>query len=373
MWVSTISHEDIEPYYLAVTASADRLRPFSVVDPLALEYQLPLQSRNHRTFLIHARQPLTGYNIVGKVNVTNVIRGRGQSATIGYDAFDPYAGTGLFVEGLRLVVDLAFTPDPRGLGLRRLEANVQPTNTRSAGVVASLGFVKEGFSRKYIFLPDEAGEERWRDHDRYAVRADQWPAPAYPGAAQPRIVCIVNGLPGSGKTTLARALSTQLGLPLLSKDVLKEAVADLMGPAVYNTGPGSALGAGASAALWRLLADSPVGGIVESWFGPDTRGYVRDGLAAAGVPAEVVTEVWCDVPLAVARQRYEARALRGERHVVHGPQVGQQDMWALLAAEQEPLALGPVLRVDTTSPMGAREAAALGLQVRANAWRASVP
>jgi len=40
-------------------------------------------------------------------------------------------------------------------------------------------------------------------------------------AASRRLVVLVNGLPAAGKTTLARALSRRLALPLLSKDVIK--------------------------------------------------------------------------------------------------------------------------------------------------------
>jgi adenylate kinase family enzyme len=45
------------------------------------------------------------------------------------------------------------------------------------------------------------------------------------------IVCVP---PAAGKTTLAKMLSTQLGLPILSKDALKEAPMDRIGgsPAV---------------------------------------------------------------------------------------------------------------------------------------------
>ena len=35
---------------------------------------------------------------------------------------------------------------------------------------------------------------------------------------------VVSGPPGSGKSTLAGPLATQLGLPLLGKDIIKEAL-----------------------------------------------------------------------------------------------------------------------------------------------------
>ncbi|MFI7705853.1 AAA family ATPase [Nonomuraea sp. NPDC049480] len=43
------------------------------------------------------------------------------------------------------------------------------------------------------------------------------------------LVVLVNGLPGSGKTTLAKALADTLGLPLFSKDRVKETLADMLG------------------------------------------------------------------------------------------------------------------------------------------------
>ncbi|MBF8186037.1 AAA family ATPase [Nonomuraea sp. K274] len=42
------------------------------------------------------------------------------------------------------------------------------------------------------------------------------------------LVVLVNGLPGAGKTTVARGLGRALGLPVFSKDDLKETLADML-------------------------------------------------------------------------------------------------------------------------------------------------
>jgi glucokinase len=162
-------------------------------------------------------------------------------------------------------------------------------------------------------------------------------------------VILVNGLPGAGKTTVARDLSQRLVLPLFSKDVIKEATADVLGidpsddrsQRLWN----NALGAAASETIWALLADAPGGAILESCWLANVRHLAKEGLRKAG--AENPLEIWCEVPFDVARRRFEERH---PRHPIHGELPVDAD-WELCRQFMEPLGLGPTLHVDTTGPV----------------------
>lgn len=107
-----------------------------------------------------------GDDLVGTVNLSEIIRGPLQQAFMGFYAFAPLAGRGLMTEAVRLGLRRAFDD----LGLHRVEANVQPHNTRSLALVERAGFHHEGFSPRYLFI---AGQ--WRDHERWAAVSDDRP------------------------------------------------------------------------------------------------------------------------------------------------------------------------------------------------------
>ncbi len=248
--IAVATAQDVPGYRLAVQASADRLRAWNPVNPGDLVYHLRLQSATHRTFLIKALQPQGRHDIVGKVNVTNVVHGRALAGALGYDSYDPYSGRGLFAEGLRLVVDVALTPQPRGMGLHRVEASVQPGNTRSAGLLRRLGFLPRGSWPDYLWLSDGHGRDAWRDHITYGVTREQWPGSAYPPRALARpvvVLCAVPEEPHSGPRrwsaatiAMARALATELGVPVVrdetdESDGLVGRLADAVSGAVVVT------------------------------------------------------------------------------------------------------------------------------------------
>ncbi|MCZ6617057.1 MAG: GNAT family protein [Gammaproteobacteria bacterium] len=120
-------------------------------------YVARAQSDDHESLLIC----LNGTQaIVGVVNINNIVRGSFLSASLGYYIGAPYAGMGYMHEGLEIVKQTAFEES----GLHRLEANIQPANTRSIRLVKQCGFHKEGVSKDFLFI---AGA--WRDHERWVI------------------------------------------------------------------------------------------------------------------------------------------------------------------------------------------------------------
>jgi ribosomal-protein-alanine N-acetyltransferase len=311
VWVATVRAQDVAGYRLAVEQSRQRLSRWNPVDPEDLDRALAAQSRDRRTFLVHSLDPEGDHDIVGKINVTDVVRGRFQSAAMGYDAYDPYSGRGLFAEGLRLVVSLAFAPESAGgMGLHRVAAAVQPGNQASAGLLRSLGFQREGFSPRMLWLPGEDGSPGWRDHVTYAVRAENWPAEPYATARGPRAVVLVNAAPSPWRSDLARHLAVELRVALFSEDVIS---------------------GGPAGSLWALLGGSPVGGVVAGSWQPEDVQLVVDGLQRLGFDPATVPEVWCST--------------------------GQD------GSSTGPLGLGPTLPLDIGQGLGPGDIVRIALQV----------
>ncbi|AGZ45966.1 AAA family ATPase [Actinoplanes friuliensis] len=169
-----------------------------------------------------------------------------------------------------------------------------------------------------------------------------------------RDVVMVNGLPGSGKSSLAPRLAAALGAACLEKDRIKEALAE----AVVTEVPD--LGAVAMETVWSLAAAVSGMAVVDSWwFRPRDLDHARTGITRTGATATV--EVWCDVPPELARARFIARKRPG----VHADTERLATQWAGWATQAEPLALGPVLRIDTSRPV---DIPALSTAVKAALW-----
>lgn len=124
---------------------------------------------------------------------------------------------------------------------------------------------------------------------------------------------IVGGAPATGKTTLARTLGTSLGVPVITKDDVKEALAT-----PFPTGDrdwSRQLGAAAYGALFavaELVLSAGHGLVLESNF----RAGVSDASLIALARLAPTVVIVCRIPDALRRQRFEERAAAG-RHRVH--------------------------------------------------------
>ena len=105
--------------------------------------------------------------LAGVINISQIVFGNFRSAYLGYYAFEPHNGRGYMKRGLGAVLTEAFSRHK----LHRLEANIQPGNIASRGLVQKLGFRLEGMSPRYLKIGG-----RWRDHERWAITAEEWKA-----------------------------------------------------------------------------------------------------------------------------------------------------------------------------------------------------
>ncbi len=194
--------------------------------------------------------------------------------------------------------------------------------------------LREGLRRSESPLPITA-----TDNNNHAIRRPEALGCSGGCVTICELLVLVNGLPGSGKSTLAPALARELGTHLITKDVVKEALSAGLD---HGSVPPN-IGAIAMEAAWTLAAALSGVVLVDSWwFKPRDTRYAAAGIATSGATRAV--EVWCAVPPELARARYRGRTraalYHDDAHLAH-----DWDRWARLA---EPLALTPVVVVDTT-------------------------
>lgn len=126
-------------------------------------YLARMEEPGNRGFLVCVGPgPSQSHEMVGVINITQMVLGNFRSAYLGYYAFEGFAGQGLMRQGLSLLITHAFGR----LRLHRLEANIQPGNAASIALVRACDFSKEGFSPRYLKIGG-----RWRDHERWAIVA----------------------------------------------------------------------------------------------------------------------------------------------------------------------------------------------------------
>lgn len=110
--------------------------------------------------VIGARTPL-----IGRIALHTVQWGIIRSAGIGYWIDERYAGQGLMKEALTTLISFTFEE----VRLHRIWAGVQPQNQRSKRLLEHLGFTREGFHRRELFISGA-----WQDQLHYAMLEEEY-------------------------------------------------------------------------------------------------------------------------------------------------------------------------------------------------------
>ncbi|WP_327145740.1 AAA family ATPase [Nocardia sp. NBC_01327] len=164
-----------------------------------------------------------------------------------------------------------------------------------------------------------------------------------------RILILVNGLPGSGKTTLGNAVARTMNAWFLSKDAVKEALVGCLENAVEVP----ELGGIAMDTVWKLAQTSPVDVVIDSWwFKPRDLAFAQAGIEQVGTRR--VVEIWCEVPAEIARARYASR----QRPAFYSDEQRLEQHWDDWVTHAAPLGLTPTIIVDTTRAVDLTDLAA---------------
>jgi ribosomal-protein-alanine N-acetyltransferase len=106
--------------------------------------------------------------LAGFFNLFQIVRGAFHNAAASWGINAEVARQGLCTEAVTAMLDFAFAPEPLGLGLHRVQANIMPANAASLRVAEKAGFRREGLGKSYLKI---AGQ--WEDHILCAKLAEE--------------------------------------------------------------------------------------------------------------------------------------------------------------------------------------------------------
>ena len=103
--------------------------------------------------------------VLGSAGLSNLVRNAAHFCHLGYSIDADCQGKSMMKEALQSVINYGFS----AMNLHRIMANYQPENSRSGGLLRSLGFNVEGYARDYLFI-----DGKWRDHVLTSIVNPNW-------------------------------------------------------------------------------------------------------------------------------------------------------------------------------------------------------
>lgn len=105
--------------------------------------------------------------LIGRLRLSNIVRGVFQNAYLGYWLAQDHNGQGLMTEAVGLAIGDGFA----SLRLHRIQAATLLYNHASQRVLIKNGFRQEGLAERYLLI-----DGQWRDHLLFATTVEEWEA-----------------------------------------------------------------------------------------------------------------------------------------------------------------------------------------------------
>lgn len=167
--VRVVRVRDAKKLEKLILGNRDWLRPWEATNPDGPNaFNIKAQVRGLLKQLdLHQGLPLVieySGEIVGQLNVSNILHGSVSSAILGYWIAPEVAGKSIMPTAVALATDYLFNV----VGLHRVEIDIRPENSASLRVVEKLGFRYEGLKERFIHINGD-----WRDHFIFALTYEE--------------------------------------------------------------------------------------------------------------------------------------------------------------------------------------------------------
>ncbi len=167
--IRLVRHRDARTLERLVLSNREWLRPWEATNPhgsTSFDFKAQvrgllrqLDNQEGVPFVI-----LFQDEIVGQLNVANILYGSVSSCVIGYWVIPQVAGKGITPTAVALAMDYMFDE----IGIHRVEIDIRPENNASLRVVEKLGLRLEGLKQGYIHIANA-----WRDHYVFALTKEE--------------------------------------------------------------------------------------------------------------------------------------------------------------------------------------------------------